>query len=541
MDRSIHKLTVFRKQGVERPTGAVKQSGPVWGVEQDNGSPTVLYTTCPAVYVDDIAELNRDDDAAERVEAAVGTGADAARVDGVMGEVGRGNLGTRSMWSNEEKRCLWKCYLSIGRFGKRDGYQKKVYDLYKNKKEKCHPSRTQQAVMQALRTIENGGLTKMEKLEIEQLVNDEQMKLFGVRQMGMDSGDETSPEFIGTLMGFDSCDETHWMHDDEGEVDDDIDFDVAAIFDDEEVGGGPKCSTPLPQPQNQNMLDAEPTMAMGGLNPDFEPVVYTWKESDGSVRVLTEDEKEVLHLLRKIRDDGEWKEVPNMRAVDRKKLMKEVTLVDGVMHNLLWQGMGVTQVNRLLYAGGVVVALRLGLKLGMGKKGKTQKPMWQRRIESSIVMWRKHLNQVEAIRKGSVVGEKVRKELDRKYQLTERGALCVSTFLKNKIQAGSTKIRWFEDKNGARRQNNLFRNNQRQLFKELNGDIRSTTEEIPDAAESKTFWENIWSVETEHDKGACWLGDIREQMKQVKAMDDVVVELDIVKRGIGTMTNWRAA
>ena len=64
---------------------------------------------------------------------------------------------------------------------------------------------------------------------------------------------------------------------------------------------------------------------------------------------------------------------------------------------------------------------------------------------------------------------------------------------------------------------------------------------MPDAGESKAFWEKIWSVETEHDKGACWLGDIREQMKQVKAMDDVVVELDIVKRGIGRMTNWRAA
>ena len=35
------------------------------------------------------------------------------------------------------------------------------------------------------------------------------------------------------------------------------------------------------------------------------------------------------------------------------------------------------------------------------------------------------------IRIGNVVGDKVKKELDRKYQL--RGALCVSTFLKNKI------------------------------------------------------------------------------------------------------------
>ena len=91
----------------------------------------------------------------------------------------------------------------------------------------------------------------------------------------------------------------------------------------------------------------------------------------------------------------------------------------------------------------------------MRKKGKVKKPFWQRRIEGSIVRWRQHLNQVEAIRKGNVVGDKVRKELDRKYQLTERGAWCVSTFLKNKIQAGSTKIRWYEDKNGARQQNNL--------------------------------------------------------------------------------------
>ena len=40
------------------------------------------------------------------------------------------------------------------------------------------------------------------------------------------------------------------------------------------------------------------------------------------------------------------------------------------------------------------------------------------------------------------------KELDRKYQLTERGAFCVSTFLKSKIEAGNTKIRWDEDMKG---------------------------------------------------------------------------------------------
>ena len=155
-------------------------------------------------------------------------------------------------------------------------------------------------------------------------------------------------------------------------------------------------------------------------------------------------------------------------------------------------------------------------------------------------MWRKHLSQVEEIRKGKEVGKKVRKELEGKYQLTERGAASVSTFLKNKIQAGSTKIRWFVGKVVGRRQNNLFRNNQKQLYKELGGNTIGRTDETPDAAESGAFWSRIWSVQTEHDREASWLGEVRKQMKDVRAMADVVVVVDDVKKGIRKMANWKA-
>ena len=83
----------------------------------------------------------------------------------------------------------------------------------------------------------------------------------------------------------------------------------------------------------------------------------------------------MLALLKEVRGNGKWEEVPNLRAADKRKVAKEVRLVDGVMHNLLWQGMRVTEVNRLLYAGGAVVALRMGLKLGAKKRGQgAQKP-----------------------------------------------------------------------------------------------------------------------------------------------------------------------
>ena len=123
--------------------------------------------------------------------------------------------------------------------------------------------------------------------------------------------------------------------------------------------------------------------------------------------------------------------------------------------------------------------------------------------------------------------------------MIERGAASVSTFLKGKIESGSTKIRWFVERNVARRQNNLFQNNQKQLYKELGG-ANGYANEVPDAAESRKFWENIWSVETGHVEDASWHGEARKKMERVVAMDDVVISCDVLAV-IRRMSNWKAS
>ena len=105
-----------------------------------------------------------------------------------------------------------------------------------------------------------------------------------------------------------------------------------------------------------------------------------------------------------------------------------------------------------------MVALKLGLKLGAGKRAEVKKTWWQSRLENSIEMWWKHLGLVEQIRKGNKLSTKARSDLERKYQLVERGTTSVIIFFK--IQAGSTKIRWYVEKKVARRQKNLFWENQ---------------------------------------------------------------------------------
>jgi len=412
--------------------------------------------------------------------------------------VRKGRGGTPCVtWTKEERKVLWECFEEGGGV-KSGGYIKKTKELFdsRNLTPRSGPSLTAQ-----LKGIEGGLLTKMERDEIMKKVTREKTGRV----------EEELPDMLD-LFGesFDDEYEFHGFEDEDAE--------------EMEMNEGVEVEFVI-ESQERNSAEEKSD---------------TWRERDGTTRGLTSAEKEVLTLLRKVQGEQTWKEVPNLRTVERKKVLKEVAMVDGVMHNVVWKGMNVTKVNRLLYAGGVVVAMRLGLMVGNGKKGEQKKPWWQRRIEKNIVEWRKELSQVEEIRKGGKVGDKARRALERRYQLTERGTLGVSTFLKTKIQAGSTKIRWFVEKKVARRQNNLFKNNQSQLYKELGGNTQGRTNEKPDTAESLEFWKKIWSVKTEHDKDASWLEEMRQKTEHVRAQENVVIGIDDVKAGIRRMTNWKS-
>ena len=156
-------------------------------------------------------------------------------------------------------------------------------------------------------------------------------------------------------------------------------------------------------------------------------------------------------------------------------------------------------------------------KIGNKKKQEQKKPFWQRRIEKSIVQWRKDLSWVEEHRKGHLKNDKKIKELNRKYSIREKGALAVSSLLKGKIKSGSTKIKNFVKSQIKIRQNTLFKNNQSQLYKELrNNNKPPENGEIPHAKEATEFWKNIWSTEKQHDKNASWLKDVHADYENIR-------------------------
>ena len=438
-------------------------------------------------------------DSVERVFIETNLGQQASVLDGVGSEDGgkgrgkrvgkvkkskKGWVKTKKVpWTSNERKMLWECVVRAGGV-RSEGYIPRMVNIWNDR---GISGRSQASLISQLNVIERGGLSVLERGEIEKRVRKE------MRQNG-----EARIDFV---------------------VDD----------------------------QGLYESDSEDEMGFVGFDGEGESVYL--KEckvvvqdlfKNGGTDQYGEEEKEMLVKMRQMMEGEEVIDVPSLKAYDKRKVMAEVKLVDSLLGHLVSPNMSITDVNQLLSVGSFMVADRLGL-IGKAKnKGGKEKPHWQRRLERSIGEWRKDLSRIEEIRKGIEVKRSIKDRLERKYELVGRGAMAVSAFLKNKVQMASTKIRWYVGKCVARRQNNLFRNNQSQLYKELGGTANCGSNQTPDADEARTFWSSIWSADKEHDKSASWLGSIRESLSGVRRQENLVLRLDDVKAGIRKMANWKA-
>lgn len=80
--------------------------------------------------------------------------------------------------------------------------------------------------------------------------------------------------------------------------------------------------------------------------------------------------------------------------------------------------------------------------------------------------------------------------------------------LKQRVLAKKAKIDWYTERIQQFRQNRLFNYDQKRLYSELNMNNR-VANEIPDAEESRMFWNGIWGVCKDHNYNAEWLTNLK--------------------------------
>ena len=107
----------------------------------------------------------------------------------------------------------------------------------------------------------------------------------------------------------------------------------------------------------------------------------------------------------------------------------------------------ITEMNYLLNAGAYVVDEKHGKMRKNKSNEKRKEPWWKKRIQANIAEWRKDVSRLNERRKGTFEFEK--KDLDimeRKCKLSDVGNVQVIDILKEKISAGATKTRRYEER-----------------------------------------------------------------------------------------------
>ena len=183
-------------------------------------------------------------------------------------------------------------------------------------------------------------------------------------------------------------------------------------------------------------------------------------------------------------------------------------------------------------------------KLGKTKKNKSneewKEPWWKRRIQANIAEWRKDVSRLKERRKGTFEFKK--KDLDRmerKYKLSDVGNVQVTDMLKEKISAGTTKIKWYEERELHYHQNTLFATNQKQFYQELD-DRSNIPNKAPDAQGASEFWRNIWLIPGNFNKKASWLPKVKEMLSEFDKQESIRISVENVETAIRKMTNWKA-
>ena len=177
-----------------------------------------------------------------------------------------------------------------------------------------------------------------------------------------------------------------------------------------------------------------------------------------------------------------------LRNVPKKKLLEETAKVDKVLSK--FKTHSITKTNELFNAGAVVVTNRLGMKID--KVAGRKEPVWKRRLQNKIKELRKDVSQLEASKDKDISNFRHWKRLERKYSIRVKRLNVVIQEMKQRITAIAAKVRKCQGRVDSHRQNRLFENNQRQIYRELYQEEERCDDDQPVAEESKQLWGNIW-------------------------------------------------
>ncbi|XP_063599561.1 uncharacterized protein LOC134775881 [Penaeus indicus] len=227
----------------------------------------------------------------------------------------------------------------------------------------------------------------------------------------------------------------------------------------------------------------------------------------------------------------------NLRNLDRNKIRCKAKEINNVLQHI--PSANITETNRILLAAANEVAEALGVH--PKPRPKAKEPWWKRRSEDQIQQLRKDISHLEDLSKEKLRKKKesISERLERKCLVKKKGTKVAIEELKQRVQAKAAKVKRYENRINQYRQNRMFQSNQKGLFEELEGNISNETV-VPDAEESRKFWNNIWGKSTKRNTEAEWLQDLKDEYTNKPKQADIVINKKMLDNQMRKMPNWKA-
>ena len=170
---------------------------------------------------------------------------------------------------------------------------------------------------------------------------------------------------------------------------------------------------------------------------DTEPELVD--ELSGNVNVqitdndtMNDEERQMIKDIVEIMRSGQvWNGV-GFKKVDRKVLADWTKNVNRVVSEI--QTTNITDTNNLIIATAIYIARQVGLKMDGCERKRNQEPRWKRRIKSSILEVRRQVNNLERSKQGKLKRKEKYTNLERKYNIKQKGEKVVIEELKQRLQ-----------------------------------------------------------------------------------------------------------
>ena len=255
---------------------------------------------------------------------------------------------------------------------------------------------------------------------------------------------------------------------------------------------------------------------------------------------LPEDLSDIRKQLIELMEDPAQIQMKPLRHVDLKKLKAATARVNKVVDTIVTANL--TETNTLLKAAAHIVREHLGEKMPNQSSSNFKDPHWKRRIEDKIKENRKDLSHLKILQDGGHLKKKISDGLHRRHPLLKKkGLKTITEELKQRVRAKAAKIQRFKKRCDRYRDGQLFRNNQRQFYRNLSSE---TSTDLSDTSEDqvkdiKDFWQNIWGTEAVHNTDASWIPHVKDQLNsQSEDQSPFAISDENLRARVKKMANW---